>query len=89
MKLLNLRVTSLLSLVLIATQITFTSKVLAQSSRYPTEEELQRLSQEFEEDIIPKMRRTRQYGNGQRSPLLNSCKQSGENGNEGKRRRIN
>jgi hypothetical protein len=72
MKLLNLRVTSLLSLVLIATQITFTSKVLAQSSRYPTEEELQRLSQEFEEDIIPKMRRTRQYGNGRRSPSLDS-----------------
>jgi hypothetical protein len=65
----------MLRLIISAFLITFGLSSLptqAESYRYPTDDELKQLSQEFQQRIIPVMLRSRQYGGGKRSALLDT-----------------
>ena len=62
---------SLFSLVVSLALINYVSfPVLAQSQRYPTDAELKKLSQEFQQEIIPIAKRSRQFGMGERHQAL-------------------
>jgi len=46
------------------------NQYLSVDNRYPTDSELQQLSQEFQSMLIPSMQRSRQYGMGRRDSVL-------------------
>lgn len=59
-------------LLLIASEVEAQTKLKSSNDKYLTIEEVRRLAQEFEQDVIPAMRRSRQFGLGKRSQQLDA-----------------